>query len=620
MNNRVALQRIEAMVDESGFVATLVDGAQRELRGLKTNTEMIRLLVIGLMLAIQQLKTATISGVYLALTENLDLRDQLRLKIKTGPGPRDFFDRNRLYYAAEFLTTRLAYGASVEGSVDEDERRRRREVLLNACNALLDYTSQATDVDDSTLAIDATAVWAWARFKYYPKPTTQEIEAQEDEIIREELRKLSRPKRRGDDTSDLDGAEVATSPSQIAGCDRDASWSGATDKNGGTKRFFGYYAHVICAVPKVRITDNPTTLAPIVRRVEVTRSTEDVVPVTLRMIDSLPGSISTILVDRHYSYKQFARWGREILQRGIRQVLDLRKSDYDTITIPEGIGAAGCLHCPATPRELFKIQRPGVFASREEHEQFQKRMDERARYSFQVINAMDKDRRIKLSCPAEGPKVACPNRPLSMKVVAERDLPIVDTSLLELESGEEAPRCCTQGTFRVQLPEPVAKLHQANYWGGRDWYSEFGRRSYVEGAFGNLKNPRTENLKRGMIQKTGIAWAQIVVTLACATYNVRIIRERHARLGLAWEGHPLLTSNADTITHVSVSSADERRLCDAFFDGMNIEDLEVHVPTSCDTMAEPNLPAERRAQRIASVLPFWLHSNSRGFTSSTGSR
>lgn len=576
MNNRAALTRIEALIDESGFIDILVDGAEREIRGLKTNVEMIRLLVIGLMLSIKELNTATVSGAYIALTKKLDLRDQLRLKIKTGPGPKDFLDRNRLYYAADFLASRLAYGISIEDRVDEDERRRRRDVVLRACNALLDYTAQATDVDDSTVAIDATAVWAWGRGKYYPKPTAEEIEEQEDDLIREELSKLTTPKRKNDDTSDLDGVKVATTPSQVVGCDADAAWSGATAKNGGIKRFFGYYAHVICAVPREKIENDTATLAPIVRRVELTRSTKDVVGVTLRMIDSLPGGIRTILVDRHYSYKQFVRWGRELLKRGIRQVLDLREDDYNTITIPEGIGAAGCLHCPATPRELFEDRRPGLFASRDDHRKFQERMKERERYSFGVINPMDEDRRTKLRCPARLFKVACPNFPPSMTVAAELGLPIVDTALLELEEGEDAPRPCTQDSFRIQLPEPVAKLNQANYWGGADWYPEFGRRSYVEGVFGNLKNPRTENLKRGTIQKTGIVWAQLVLSLVCATYNLRIIRERHERLGRPWEGHPLLSPDADTVTHVSLSRDNESRLFADFATGVPLDDLEIH--------------------------------------------
>jgi hypothetical protein len=201
-----------------------------------------------------------------------------------------------------------------------------------------------------------------------------------------------------------------------------------------------------------------------------------------------------------------------------------------------------------------------------------------------------------------------------MAVAAELGLPIVETARLELEEGEEPPRPCTQDSFRVQLPEPVAKLNQAYYWGGPDWYPQYGRRSYVEGVFGNLKNPRTENLKRGTIQKTGLTWSQLMVTLICATYNVRIIRERHARMGLAWKGHPLLTPDAETTTHVSLSPEDERRLCEAYFNNVDLERLEIHPPAPHEVVPEIPPTNDSGGPRARTRMPFWLSSSSRGAT------
>ena len=100
-----------------------------------------------------------------------------------------------------------------------------------------------------------------------------------------------------------------------------------------------------------------------------------------------------------------------------------------------------------------------------------------------------------------------------MLVAAEMGLTIVNTDLLGLEPGHEPPGCCTQDSFQVTLPEQVAKLNQLLYWGSAAWYRVYGRRSYVEVVFGNMKNPRTENLRRGAIQKNGLVWAQLVITL-----------------------------------------------------------------------------------------------------------
>jgi hypothetical protein len=184
-------------------------------------------------------------------------------------------------------------------------------------------------------------------------------------------------------------------------------------------------------------------------------------------------------------------------------------------------------------------------------------MEKREAHTYFVINQMDADGNMKLRCPAREFKVACPLFPPSMAVAAEKGLTIINTDLLELEPGQEPPRCCTQDSFRITLPEEVAKLNQINYWGSTAWYIIYGLRSYVEGVFGNMKNPRTENLRRGTIQKNGLVWAQLVVTLMSASYNVRMIRSRHDRMESDPIDHPLLSPDAETVTHYSFSPEEE---------------------------------------------------------------
>jgi hypothetical protein len=144
-----------------------------------------------------------------------------------------------------------------------------------------------------------------------------------------------------------------------------------------------------------------------------------------------------------------------------------------------------------------------------------------------------------------------------MAVAAELGLTIVNTDLLELEPGQETPRCCSQDTFHLTLPDEVAKLNQIDYWGSLAWYIIYGLRSYVEGVFGNMKNPRTENLRRGTIQKNGLVWAQLVLTLMSASYNVRMIRSRHDRMENDPISHELLVPDEETVTHLSLSVEQE---------------------------------------------------------------
>ena len=72
----------------------------------------------------------------------------------------------------------------------------------------------------------------------------------------------------------------------------------------------------------------------------------------------------------------------------------------------------------------------------------------------------------------------------------------------------------TKASFWITLPEAAVKLNQVHYWGSAEWYKVYAGRGVVEGIFVNMKNPRTENIRRGSIQKTGIAWVQLIMTLA----------------------------------------------------------------------------------------------------------
>lgn len=164
-----------------------------------------------------------------------------------------------------------------------------------------------------------------------------------------------------------------------------------------------------------------------------------------------------------------------------------------------------------------------------------------------------------------------------MEVAAEFDLELVNPGLLDLEPGHEPPRCCNQHSFRVTLPEEVATLNKQACRESDEWYELYEGRSYVEGVFGNLKNPRTENLTRGVVQKTGLLLIQLTVTLICAAYNVHVIRARHDRMESGPIEHLLLSSDDDTQTHVSLTAKQENALCTAFLEGVDVEALLVSI-------------------------------------------
>ena len=53
-------------------------------------------------------------------------------------------------------------------------------------------------------------------------------------------------------------------------------------------------------------------------------------------------------------------------------------------------------------------------------------------------------------------------------------------------------------------------------------------------------------------------WVQLIMTLAAVPYNVRVIRDRDERMTAPGQEHVLLSSDAETLTHVSLKAAKNR--------------------------------------------------------------
>jgi hypothetical protein len=112
--------------------------------------------------------------------------------------------------------------------------------------------------------------------------------------------------------------------------------------------------------------------------------------------------------------------------------------------------------------------------------------------------------------------------------------------------GWDTPPCCTQETVKVRPPEKIIKHAQPLYWGSRQWRQTYAKRTYVEGSYGNRKNPSTENMRRGIFRSVGIVWANLAIGMAAASYNLRMLRNWHERTG-GHADHPLLAP--DDVNH-----------------------------------------------------------------------
>jgi hypothetical protein len=124
----------------------------------------------------------------------------------------------------------------------------------------------------------------------------------------------------------------------------------------------------------------------------------------------------------------------------------------------------------------------------------------------------------------------------------EGNLPLIATP----PAAETAPTCCTQSTVEPK-EDAQRKLWQREYWGSKAWVFSNNRRTYVEGVFGNIKNPSTENLSRGTFRITGLARVTLFIGLAATAHNVRLHRNWHQEHGLGDAQNPLLAPDSETV-------------------------------------------------------------------------
>jgi hypothetical protein len=582
------VRRAEWVIDTSGIVTILDEGVDRDRRGRKSNTTSLRLLLIGELLGISSSGQGAISSGYSILTQDLAIDDQIRLGVRTRRGGAiRVLKIKELYYQANRLNQHLAYGHGSAPLIDDAERERRHQVVMRASNALMDVFDLGWQ--SGVFAMDATGIWSWAKGGRKAKVHGAGAGASvpDDDLGAETLQLLEEAQRTGkvpqagsrsvkaskkrkpgeavsaaadanadpdvaDPTEPMDAAMpdhdplaevMSVSVGEGASKDPDADWGIKTSKSGKTEVFFGYHEHTLVQVPDVGT--NKDTEPRLIRRLELTPASMDVVNVSLRMLDSCPTPVRHLLVDMHYSYKKLSRWLNELTVRGISQHHDMRTTDQGFTEYNRMRFASGWAHCPATPDGLGVITRPGPFATQEQREAFSAEIDKRRAYRMRRVNQPDANGATRYQCPALAGTVGCPLRAGTDQTMLRLGQPIIERPPDEARDSEPLPACCTQQTVKVTPPEKIRKLAQPLYWGSKEWARMFSMRTYVEGSYGNRKNPSTENMRRGMFRSTGLVWVNLTVALAATSYNMRILRNWQERTGLGDPGHPLLSPDPE---------------------------------------------------------------------------
>jgi hypothetical protein len=505
----------EYILESSGIVEILQTELTTDLRGRKPNVDSIRLYLLGTFLSVHHDGKAAISKAAKVLVKKICLEDQIRLGVRQGndAAKQLSFD---FYNVTRKISIVLGYGNSVT-NINDDERLRRHRVNTQIADRMMDVFQVGPR--SPMMAIDATGFWAWARGKAITLI---------DALITADNAPINNRRRWSTN-----------------GFDQDANWGKKTGKDGTPVTFFGYEEHTLVQVPD---DDESADAAPrLIVRFEVAPANEEIVDVTLDLLNRAPHPITDIIVDNHYHFKAFNRWGTELAKRGIRQHHDLRSDEHGFIEYGQMRWAAGRAHCPATPDTLGRIIRPGPTETDPAlHEAFHRSIEIRKTYTMRRINLPQPDGAQRLQCPALAGHVGCPLRPGTEAAAIAQGIPII-TKPPDANGPEPLPACCTQQTVKVTPPDKVLKLDQQHYWGSKKWANTYRKRTYVEGSYGNRKNDSTENMSRGLFHVTGLPLINIAMTMVNASYNLRMIQNWQERTNTLPIDHPLLQSDDDIV-------------------------------------------------------------------------
>ena len=210
------------------------------------------------------------------------------------------------------------------------------------------------------------------------------------------------------------------------------------------------------------------------------------------------------------------------------------KNDHGAVDYEGAKIIAGWPHCPATPEHLETIERPGPTAAEDEMTAFKAKITERWAFAMRRHKTVVPDGKSRWGCPALNGKVGCGFIDGSIETARELGLPIVTPPATKT-------KFCEQTTVLIP-PGKHMKYAQDEYWGLEPWKTSWDRRTYVEGVFGNPKNPNTENIHRGYVQLVGLPMVTLAISAAVVSYNIRELNNWHERTGNGDPTHPLLRS------------------------------------------------------------------------------
>lgn len=583
------------------FLAPPTPQGQRGRKGrIRENT---RLWVIGVILCTRLGHETTVKGVYDVLTQALPREMQWELGVlrplTTKTTTRSVHDpeaarltRNgkprkeiwtdegyeRLGYddlanAANKLRDRLDYGHGSAPNLTPEERVHRRSLVEETVDRLI--TVSVIPRTCSTVAIDGTGQWSW---NIGPKKEQRNAQRRLADgtahAVSEDVETALQIASIVDD-DDKTPAPEGVIATRLRHC-LDAAWGYKTGKGGQKEVGYGFHQHTVVRTADPNSTGRPEPL--LVEGLVVVPANEDVVEASLRLLDriQLRSKITRVAGDLLYTNLKAHRWAVPLAQRGIEQILAMREDGDGCVDINGAVMQYGWMHCPAAPMDQRPL--PATFARDEDEEHYDAVEEFKANWAFdRKESGLGRNPSSKWICPAMAGRGGCWARGADNVTVArEAGLPIITPP----EDWQTRP-CCTNKTMDFtpdpKNPHHQRKLMQREYVGTRRWRRAFNLRSSVEGAFGILKNPSRQRMRRGQNRLPGLAMANLINGLKASVFNEEQLRSWHDDTGLGPADHPLLQPDPHDwgftdLTKEQAKDIDARYLLAARTDGRTVSD------------------------------------------------
>lgn len=566
---RPMVERTLYLVDESGILDILAPPTPAGQRGRKGRIrDNTRLWVIGVILCTRLGRETTLAGVHITLTESLPRELQWELGVlrpltttctakprehdpeqarltKNGKPRKEIWVEEgyeRLGYddlanVVNRLRARLDYGHGSAPNLTPGERVHRRGLVEDAVDRLI--TVSVIPRTCSTVAIDGTGQWSW---NIGPKKEQRDAQKRlahgTTHAVSEDVETSLQVTSIVTEDDPTASAPQGTVTTTLRRC-MDAAWGYKTGKGGQKEVGYGFHQHTVVRTADPNSTGRPEPL--LVEGLVVVPANEDVVDASLRLLDriQLRSKITRLAGDLLYTNLKADRWAVPLAQRGIEQVLAMREDGDGCVDINGAVMQYGWMHCPVAPMDQRPL--PATFARDEDEEHYDAVEEFKANWAFdRKESGLGRNPSSKWICPAIAGRVGCWARGTDNVTVArEAGLPIITPP----EDWQTRP-CCTNKTMDFtpdpKNPHHQRKLMQREYVGTRRWRRAFNLRSSVEGAFGILKNPSRQRLRRGQNRLPGLAMANLINGLKVALFNEEQLRSWHEETGLGPEDHPLL--------------------------------------------------------------------------------